>query len=71
MCTVHHCHVCIDVYLQGSWLTNEKIEGSRLQADVKAVSHTLSCAAFMQERARPMEEGKLFFLYLYYIATII
>ena len=50
---------------------NEKIEGSRLPADVKAVSHTLSCAAFMQERARPMEEGKLFFLYLYYIATII
>ena len=28
MCTVHHHHMCTDVYLQGSWIGNEKIMGS-------------------------------------------
>ena len=43
---------CTDVYLQGSWVGNEKITGSCLPADVKAVSRAFSCAAFTQERAR-------------------
>ena len=34
MCTVHHYHMCTDVYLQGSWLGNEKVTGSCLPADV-------------------------------------
>ena len=42
---------CTDVYLQGSWVGNEKITGSCLPADVKAVSCAFSCAAFTQERA--------------------
>ena len=37
MCTVHHHHMCTDVYLQGSWVGNEKMTGSCLPADVKAV----------------------------------
>ena len=52
MCTVHHYHMCTDVYLQGSWVGNEKIMGSCLPADVKAVARAFSCAAFTQERAR-------------------
>ena len=43
---------CTDVYLQGWWVGNEKITGSCLPADVKAVSRAFSCAAFTQERAR-------------------
>ena len=43
---------CTDVYLQGSWVGNEKITGSCLPADVKAVSRAFSCAAFTQKRAR-------------------
>ena len=43
---------CTDVYLPGSWVGNEKITGSWLPADVKAVSLAFSCAAFTQERAR-------------------
>ena len=45
-----YLHWC--VYLQGSWVGNEKITGSCLPADVKAVSRAFSCAAFTQERAR-------------------
>ena len=45
MCTVHHHHMCTDVYLQGSSVGNEKITGSCLPADVKAVSPAFSCAA--------------------------
>ena len=51
MCTVHHLNVCTDVYLQGSWLRNEKIAGSCLLTDVKAVSCAFSCIAFTQERS--------------------
>ena len=43
---------CTDVYLQGSLVGNEKITGSCLPADVKAVSCAFSCAAFTQERAQ-------------------
>ena len=43
---------CTDVYLQGSSVGNEKITGSCLPADVKAVSCAFSCAAFTQERAQ-------------------
>ena len=43
---------CTDVYLQGSWVGNEKIMGSCLPADVKVVSRAFSCAAFTQERAQ-------------------
>ena len=43
---------CTDVYLQGSWVGNEKTTGSCLPADVKAVSRAFSYAAFTQERAR-------------------
>ena len=43
---------CTDVYLQGSWVENKKITGSCLPADVKAVTHAFSRAAFTQERAR-------------------
>ena len=52
MCTVHHYHMCTDVYLQGSWVGNEKITGSCLPADVKAVSRAFSSAAFTQEGTR-------------------
>ena len=45
-------NMCTDVYLQGSWVGNEKVTGSCLPADVKAVSRAFSCAAFTQERAR-------------------
>ena len=45
MCTVYHHHMCTDVYLQGSSVGNEKITGSCLPADVKAVSPAFSCAA--------------------------
>ena len=58
MCTVHHHHMCTDVYLQGSWVGNEKITGSYLPADVKAVSRAFSCAA--HAGASTMEECKLF-----------
>ena len=30
MCTVHHHRMCTDVYLQGSWIGDEKITGSCL-----------------------------------------
>ena len=40
---------CTDVYLQGSLVGNEKIMGSCLPADVKAVSRAFSCAAFRSE----------------------
>ena len=33
MCTVHHHHMYTDVYLQGSWVGNEKITGSCLVHD--------------------------------------
>ena len=52
---------CTDVYLQGSWVGNEKITGSCLPADVKAVSCAFSCAAFTQERAR-WRKVRCFFL---------
>ena len=59
MCNVHHHHMCTDVYLQGSWVWvgNEKITGSCLPADVKAVSRAFSC---FHVGASTMEEGKLF-----------
>ena len=59
MCTVHHLNVCTDVYLQGSWLRNEKIAASCLLADVKALSRAFGCVAFTQERSEH-EDGKLF-----------
>ena len=52
MCPVHHLNMCTDVYLQGSWLRNEKIAGSCLLADVKAVSRTFSCVALTLERSK-------------------
>ena len=54
MCTVHHNHMCTDVYLQGSSVGNEKITGSCLHADVKAVSLAFHAGA------STVEEGKLF-----------
>ena len=60
MCTVHHHHMCTDVYLQGSWVGNEKITGSCLPADVKVVSRAFSCAASRRSKISTMEEGKPF-----------
>ena len=53
MCTVHHHHMCTDVYLQGSWVGNKKITGSCLPADVKAVSTCLAVPKALELR----EEG--------------
>ena len=51
------------VYLQGSWLKNEKIADSCLPADIKAVSLFRALLALIRRfraGARTMEEGKLF-----------
>ena len=37
-------NMCTDVYLQGSWVGNEKVTGPCLPADVKAVSRVLLAA---------------------------
>ena len=59
MCTVHHHHMCTDVYLQGSRVGNEKITRSSLPADVKAVFACFQLCRF-HAGASTMEDGKLF-----------